>query len=143
MIFELSLNHFTPTTEGEADNHAFRALIEWGNRNITEEVPLDNTVVIGSIMALMATAFLNPTFAGEIHPEIDERISQLFNTFRSITGKDIYESTLQILISGLCLWAYANKKELPPIKERESKNEYFLRIKEEFILPIKQTVKII
>ena len=133
----------TPKTEGEADDHSFRTLIEWGNNNKTEERPLDNTVVIGSMMALMATAFINPTFAGEMHPDIDDRILHLFNTYQSITGKDIYESTLQILISGLCLWAYANKKELPPIKERESKNDYFLRIKEELSLPVKERVKII
>ncbi len=133
----------SPKTEREADEHSFRALIEWGREHEPNQEQFINTLVLGSMMALLATAFINPTWAGQTHPDIDVRIDSLFQMSENLTGQGIPDSTYEILISGLSLWSYSNKKQLPERNDDESLPCYYSRIKEEFILPIKRTVKAI
>lgn len=133
----------SPKTEREADEHSFRALIEWGREHEPNQEEFNKTLVLGSMMALLATAFLNPTWAGQTHPDIDARIDSLFQISENITRQRIPDSVYEILISGLGVWCYSNRKRLPERKDDEPLPSYYSRIKEEFILPIKRTVKAI
>ena len=133
----------TPKTETEADDHGFRTILNWGNKHKDDNKTLENILLIGTMMALVDTAFQNTDLAGQSHPDIDIRIENLFRTYQAISGQEIYDSTLKILITAIDLWSSATQNEKPNIDPHLSPKEYLCRIREEFILPIKRKVKII
>ncbi len=128
----------TPTLEMEADTHGFEKLLEWG-----KEQPYENVSLTGPMMALAATAFLNPQLIGTTHSDIDDRIEMLFQTYQNICGKQIPEGAIQLLIAALAYWSFALKLNLPHIKDGEDKMSYLRRIRADFIIPIKSQYKII
>lgn len=128
----------TPALEAEADQHGFEKLLQWGKNQ-----PYENVSITGPMMALAATAFLNPAIVGNTHPDIDTRIENLFQTYRKICGKEVPESATKLLITTLITWSYARQLPLSPIEENESDLAYLLRLQETLILPLKRQSKII
>lgn len=128
----------TPTQEAEADRHGFEKLLLWGNNQ-----PYENVSVTGPLMALAATAFLNPRLVGTSHPDIDDRIKSLFATYRDVCHKDIPEGATKLLIAALAYWSFALKYRLPHIESDEDDLSYLCRIRETFIIPIKRKYKIV
>lgn len=128
----------TPMLEAEADRHGFEKLIQWGMNQ-----PYENVSLTGPMMALAATAFLNPKLVGTTHPDIDDRIASLFATYRDICKKEIPEGATKILIAALAYWSFALQHELPAIANDEDDMTYLRRIRETFIIPIKGKEKII
>lgn len=124
--------------EAEADRHGFEKLIQWGMNQ-----PYENVSLTGPMMALAATAFLNPKLVGTTHPDIDNRIASLFATYRDICKKEIPEGATKILIAALAYWSFALQHELPAIANDEDDMTYLRRIRETFIIPIKGKEKII
>lgn len=128
----------TPMLEAEADRHGFEKLIQWGMNH-----PYENVSLTGPMMALAATAFLNPKLVGTTHPDIDDRIASLFETYRDICKKKIPECATKLLIATLVYWSVALQLELPVIASDEDDMTYLRRIRETFIITIKRKEKII
>lgn len=128
----------TPTLEMEADTHGFEKLLEWG-----KEQPYENVALTGPMMALAATAFLNPQLIGTTHPDIDDRIVKLFQTYKNICGKQIPNGAGQLLIAALAYWSFTLKLNLPYINDGEDEMSYLSRIRTDFIIPIKSQYKIV
>ena len=128
----------TPLNEEEADKHAFEKILEWGKHQ-----PVENVALTGPMMALVATAFLNPKLVGTTHPDIDNRIASLFDTFNYICKHPIPEGACQLLVAVIAFWSYAHKLLLPTPNKNEIAISYLCRIRKDYILPIKRKYKVI
>lgn len=127
----------TRYNELEADSHAIKLLTDWSKKTNNQ-----NTVAAGIIMALIATAFINPDLTSTIYPDIDERIE---NVLRFIDEKDKnnHDHLLyRILGFSAYNWGRHFNIDFPPILPTESHLEYLCRIKP-IIIEHKKKTKII
>lgn len=118
----------TPFNELDADKHAILHLKKWG-----ETTKNENTIFAGIILALVASAFINPSLTSTSYPDIDDRIEYALQ-FADDSLKENPNSLLyRIIAFSANIWAHHFKIEIPKIKENESHKEYVCRIKSALI----------
>ena len=118
----------TPYNELQADEHAIIQLKKWGIETNSE-----NTIFAGIILALIATAFINPSLTSTSYPDIDSRIEFALQ-FADTTLKDNPNSLLYRIISfSALIWANHFMIDIPIIKSDETYKNYCCRIKESLI----------
>ena len=114
----------TPFNELDADKHAILHLKRWG-----EATKNENTIFAGIILALVASAFINPTLTATSYPDIDDRIEYALQ-FADDTLKENPNSLLYRIIGfSANIWANHFKVDIPKIASNESHKEYVCRIK--------------
>ena len=112
----------------QADEHAIIQLKKWGIETNSE-----NTIFAGIILALIATAFINPSLTSTSYPDIDSRIEYALQ-FADTTLKDNPNSLLYRIISfSALIWANHFMIDIPIIKSDETYKNYCCRIKESLI----------
>ena len=118
----------TPFNELDADKHAILHLKRWG-----EATKNENTIFAGIILALVASAFINPTLTATSYPDIDDRIEYALQ-FADDTLKENPNSLLYRIIGfSANIWANHFKIDIPKITANESHKEYVCRIKSALI----------
>ena len=114
----------TPFNELDADKHAILHLKRWGK--VTKN---ENTIFAGIILALVASAFINPTLTATSYPDIDDRIEYALQ-FADDSLKENPNSLLYRIIGfSANIWANHFKVDIPKIASNESHKEYVCRIK--------------
>lgn len=118
----------TPFNELDADKHAILHLKKWG-----EETKNENTIFAGTILALVSSAFINPTLTATSYPDIDDRIEYALQ-FADDSLKENPNSLLYRIIGfSANIWANHFNIEIPKITANESHKEYVCRIKSALI----------
>lgn len=127
----------TRYNELEADDHAISHLKEWANNS--ENM---NVIFAGIIMALIVTAFINPSLTSSTYPDIDERIE---NVLFHINLRDkAHPNFLVYRIIGFCAyyWGKTFSIDIPAKNDNETYKSYLKKIKP-IIINHKRKTKII
>ena len=118
----------TPFNELDADRHAILQLKKWG-----EATKNENTIFAGIILALVASAFINPALTATSYPDIDDRIEYALQ-FADDSLKNNPDSLLYRIIGfSANIWASHFQIDIPKMTADESYKGYACRIKSALI----------
>lgn len=118
----------TPFNELEADKYAIIQLKKWG-----AETKSENTIFAGIILALVSTAFINPSLTSTCYPDIDARIEYALQFADSSLIENPNSLLYRIISFSALIWANYFKIEIPAITSDETYKDYCCRIKRSLV----------
>lgn len=102
----------TPANELAADGFAIKALAIWicKQPNLSQCL---HSAVLGSVMTMVAAAYINKRLTSTVYPDIDIRSKKLCEIFEKETGAFITSDVYHLLLAEVQRWMKFARIELP------------------------------
>jgi hypothetical protein len=98
----------TPYNEVEADNIAIDNLLQWCKNQYYND-KYETTSVVGIVMSLIASAYVNTSLVSPSYPDIDDRICKAIDRCKRNIGHELEYNVYAVILSAIIEWLKFSK----------------------------------